>query len=75
MNMQREIIYKQRREVLDGENLKEQIQKMMDSVAEELTNTYVSEETVNKEAFMQDIKSTFGIEKLHSIKRRKSKIV
>lgn len=71
MNTQREIIYKQRREVLDGENLKSQIQKMMDSVAEELTNTYVSEETVNKEAFMQDIKSTFGIEKLHSLKEEK----
>lgn len=71
MNTQREIIYKQRREVLDGENLKEQIQKMMISVAEELTNTYLSEETVNKEAFMQDIKSTFGIEKLHSLKEEK----
>ncbi len=71
MNTQREIIYKQRREVLDGENLKSQIQKMMDSVAEELTNTYLSEETVNKEAFMQDIKSTFGIEKLHSLKEEK----
>ncbi len=71
MNTQREIIYKQRREVLDGENLKSQIQKMMDSVAEELTNTYLSEETVNKEAFMQDIKSTFGIEKLHTLKEEK----
>lgn len=71
MNTQREIIYKQRREVLDGENLKEQIQKMMNSVAEELTNTYLSEEAVNKEAFMQDIKTTFGIEKLHSLKEEK----
>ncbi len=71
MNTQREIIYKQRREVLDGENLKEQIQKMMDSVAEELANTYLSEETVNKEAFMQDIQTTFGIEKLHSLKEEK----
>lgn len=71
MNTQREIIYKQRREVLDGENLKSQIQKMMDSVAEELTNTYLSEETVNKEAFMQDIQTTFGIEKLHSLKEEK----
>lgn len=71
MNTQREIIYKQRREVLDGENLKEQIQKMIDSVAEELTNTYLSEETVNKEAFMQDVKATFGIEKLHSLKEEK----
>ena len=71
MNTQREIIYKQRREVLDGENLKSKIQKMMDSVAEELTNTYFSEETVNKEAFMQDIQTTFGIEKLHSLKEEK----
>ena len=71
MNTQREIIYKQRREVLDGENLKQQIQKMMDSVAEELTNTYLSEEIVNKEAFMQDVKATFGIEKLHSLKEEK----
>lgn len=71
MNTQREIIYKQRREVLDGENLKSQIQKMMESVAEELTNTYLSEETVNKEAFMQDVKATFGIEKLHSLKEEK----
>ena len=59
------------REVLDGENLKEQIQKMMISVAEELTNTYLSEETVNKEAFIQDIQTTFGIEKLHSLKEEK----
>src|SRR5699024_557992 len=36
MNTQREIIYKQRREVLDGENLKEQIQKMMHSVIEQI---------------------------------------
>lgn len=71
MNTQREIIYKQRREVLDGENLKEQIQKMMDSVAEELTSTYLSEEVVNKEALMQDIQTTFGIEKLHSLKEEK----
>ena len=43
----------------------------MDSVAEELTNTYLSEETVNKEAFIQDIQTTFGIEKLHSLKEEK----
>ena len=71
MNTQREIIYKQRREVLDGENLKDQISKMMDSVAEEMVNTYLSEEIVNKEAFMQDIKVTFGIEKLHSLKEER----
>ena len=71
MNTQREIIYKQRREVLDGENLKDQILKMMDSVAEDLTNTYFTEENVNKEALMQDITVTFGIDKLHSLKEEK----
>jgi len=68
MNVQREIIYKQRRQVLDGENLKEKIIRMMDSVAEELIGVYLSEENVNKEALMQDVKTTFGIEKLHSLK-------
>lgn len=71
MNTQREIIYQQRREVLDGENLKDQILKMMDSVAEDLTNTYFTEENVNKEALMQDITVTFGIDKLHSLKEEK----
>lgn len=71
MNTQREIIYKQRREVLDGENLKAQISKMMDSVAEDMVNTYLSEEIVNREAFTQDIKVTFGIEKLHSLKEER----
>ena len=74
MNTQREIIYQQRREVLDGENLKDQILKMMDSVAEDLTNTYFAEENVNKEALMQDITVTFGIDKLHSLKEEKLNI-
>ena len=74
MNTQREIIYQQRREVLDGENLKDQILKMMDSVAEDLTNTYFTEENVNKEALMQDITVTFGIDKLHSLKEEKLNI-
>ena len=74
MNTQREIIYQQRREVLDGENLKDQILKMMDSVAEDLTNTYFTEENVNKEALMQDITVAFGIDKLHSLKEEKLNI-
>lgn len=68
MNAQREIIYAQRRQVLDGENLKDKILRMMDSVAEDLVSVYLSEEKVNKEALMQDIQTTFAIEKLHSLK-------
>jgi len=67
MNAQREIIYEQRREVLDGKDLKEKITRMMDSVAEDLIQIYLSEENVNKEALMQDIKVTFGVDKLNSL--------
>ena len=49
MNMQREIIYKERKEVLDGENLKEKIQKMMHSVVEQLVLTHQTEDGINKE--------------------------
>ena len=74
MNVQREIIYAQRRQVLDGEDLKDKIIKMMDSVAEDLISVYLSEENVNKEALMEDIKSTFGIEEVKSINSEKPNI-
>ena len=74
MNVQREIIYAQRRQVLDGEDLKDKIIKMMDSVAEDLISVYLSEENVNKEALMEDIKSTFGIEEIKSINSEKINI-
>lgn len=74
MNVQREIIYAQRRQVLDGEDLKEKIIKMMDSVAEDLISVYLTEENVNKEALMEDIKSTFGIEEVKSINNEKPNV-
>ncbi len=74
MNVQREIIYAQRRQVLDGEDLKDKIVKMMDSVAEDLVSVYLAEENVNKEALMEDIKSTFGIEEVKSINSEKPNI-
>ena len=74
MNVQREIIYAQRRQVLDGEDLKDKIVKMMDSVAEDLISVYLTEENVNKEALMEDIKSTFGIEEVKSINNEKTNI-
>jgi preprotein translocase subunit SecA len=40
MNKQREIIYSQRREVLTGENLKEQIQDMIDKVIADTISRY-----------------------------------
>ena len=69
MNAQREIIYKQRREVLDGENLKDNILTMIKSLAEEVVLTYfASEEEVSVEALDTDIRNTFGIEMADFIK-------
>ncbi len=69
MNAQREIIYKQRREVLDGENLKDNILNMINSLAEEVVLTYFAgDEDVSVEALDTDIRNTFGIEMVDFIK-------
>ena len=67
MNTQREIIYKQRREVLDGENLKDNIFNMMNNVVTETVNAYITEDGINKEALVQDINTTFGINNIDSL--------
>ena len=70
MNTQREIIYKQRKEVLDGENLKESIMKMIDSTIETLVYNYTQDlENVNKEALLQDINISLGIEDVESVNK------
>lgn len=62
MNVQRGIIYKQRRQVLDGENIKENIYKMMDSLIDETVASYCSDpQNINKEALMQDLNTNFAI--------------
>ena len=69
MNAQREIIYKQRREVLDGENLKDNILNMINSLAEEVVLTYFAgDEGVSVEALDTDIRNTFGVEMVDFIK-------
>ena len=42
LNQQREIIYRQRREILEGGNIKNQVQKMIDAVIERAVNTWAS---------------------------------
>ena len=42
MNMQREIIYKQRTQVLEGENLKEQIEEMIKEVISAAVDTHIT---------------------------------
>ncbi len=70
MNAQREIIYAQRREVLDGENIHDNIIDMVNSVADSTVQMYVNPETneINVEALHQDIFNTFGIDMLSYIK-------
>ena len=55
MNTQREIIYKQRREVLDGEDLKANVLKMIKSLIEDIVTPYFAEEHVNKESLLQKL--------------------
>ena len=68
MNTQREIIYKQRREVLDGENLKESILKMIDATVENIVLAYAYEDSISlgenlDSALIQEIENTLGISK------------
>ena len=71
MNTQREIIYKQRKQVLDGENIHDNILNMINSVTEEIVSNYISDSDFNKEGFMQEIKTIFGITTLDSINNSK----
>ena len=71
MNVQRTVIYDQRREVLDGIDLKDNIMKMMDSTIELVVDPYFTGDEVNKESLLQDIQNTFGISDLEAIKADK----
>ena len=71
MNTQREIIYKQRRQVLDGENMKENVFNMIDTLAEEMVNGYATEDGVNTESLMSEVETTYGISKLESLSEAK----
>ena len=71
MNVQRTVIYQQRREVLDGKDLKTSVSNMIDSVIENIVNSYIVEgETTNKEALLQDIKTTLGISEVKALKKK-----
>ena len=63
MNAQREIIYKQRRQVLDGENINENILNMIKSLAEEVVmQQFAGENEVNVESLNTNIKNIFGLD-------------
>ncbi len=70
MNAQREIIYAQRREVLNGENIHDNIMDMVNTVADATVQMYIEPENneVNIEALHQDVLNTYGIDMLSYIK-------
>ena len=71
MNTQRGIIYKQRKQVLDGENIHENILHMINSVSEETIQEYVGNgEDVNKEGLLQEIKTIFNVNDLESLSKK-----
>ena len=71
MNKQRVIIYKQRREVLDGDNLTEEIGNMIDAVVNTIVPQYITEESKDIEGLKKEIFTEFGIESLDILKQEK----
>lgn len=49
MNTQREIIYKERQQVLDGEDLHDSILKMIEELISDTVKQYISEEVIDRE--------------------------
>ena len=71
MNKQRVIIYKQRREVLDGDNLTEEIGNMIDSVVNTIVPQYITNDSKDVEGLKKEIYTEFGIESLDILKQEK----
>ena len=55
MNLQREVIYKQRAEVLDGKNLKEQIEGMIEEVITSSVNSHLIGEHIDIEEDLKEL--------------------
>ena len=75
MNKQREIIYGQRKQVLNGESVKENILNMINSVAESVVQSYTlgieNLEDINQESMKNEITMIFGLENLESLCTKK----
>ncbi len=67
MNTQRQIIYKQRKQVLDGENMKDNIIKMITSVVESIVQRYNNNGEINKEGLNLEVKDILGITDLDQL--------
>lgn len=69
MNTQREIIYKQRREILDGEDLKGNVLGMIKSLIEDIATPYFVDEHINKEGLLQELNANLTITELNSLQK------
>ena len=76
MNAQREIIYKQRRQVLDGENIHDSIVNMIEAVADSIVGMFIEgeDQQLNVESLNTEIINIFGIDMLDYIKENKNDI-
>jgi len=74
MNVQREIIYKQRRQVLDGENIHDNIISMIEFVADNLVTMFSHPENseLNVESLNAEITNIFGFDLSETIKKHKT---
>jgi preprotein translocase subunit SecA len=75
MNTQREIIYAERKQVLNGDNLKPKIINMIESTAEIIVSGYASGiedmKELNTEGLLLDIRNIFNIDKVESLNSNK----
>ena len=72
MNAQREIIYAQRRVVLNGEDVDDIIQKMVTDTVDEIVNTYqddIENNNLNKPLFKQEIINLLTIDSVPELER------
>ena len=72
MNVQRELIYDERRQVLDGADLRENIIDMIDTACEEVVATYEPENedgTIQKSVFLNEVQNSLNVDKLESLEK------
>ncbi|KRE97935.1 preprotein translocase subunit SecA [Paenibacillus sp. Soil766] len=65
MNQQREIIYKQRRELLESENIREVIEGMIGAVIERIVKAHCPEEQIPEEWELQEVANFVNNNLLH----------
>ena len=77
MNVQRDIIYSQRRTVLDGDNIRDNIIAMLKDSAEMFVETYrpeIEDNSINRETLANEMFSSFAIKDLEELKEEKINI-